>query len=63
MPTSVLSIRHKIIIAVGALYLFMTAALFGSYYFMHQLEDKIGYLEDVSRLEESILEIRLFEKK
>jgi two-component system NtrC family sensor kinase len=62
MPTSVLSIRHKIIIAVGALYLFMTAALFGSYYFMHQLEDKIGYLEDVSRLEESILEIRRFEK-
>lgn len=62
MPTAVLSIRHKVIVAVAALYLFMTAGLLGSYYFMHELEDKISYLEDVSRLEESVLEIRRFEK-
>ncbi|HMK36411.1 MAG TPA: ATP-binding protein [Desulfomonilaceae bacterium] len=62
MPTAAISIRHKVIIAVAALYLFMTAGLLGSYYFMHQLEDKIGYLEDVSKLEESVLEIRRFEK-
>jgi two-component system, NtrC family, sensor kinase len=62
MPTAVLSIRHKVIIAVAALYLFMTAGLLGSYYFMHQLEDKISYLEDVSKLEEYILEIRRLEK-
>jgi two-component system, NtrC family, sensor kinase len=62
MPIAVLSIRHKVIVAVAALYLFMTAGLLGSYYFMHELEDKISYLEDVSRLEESVLEIRRFEK-
>ncbi len=59
---AVLSIRHKIIISVAALYLFMGASLFGAYYFMHRLDDKIGYLEDVSKLEESVLEIRRFEK-
>ncbi|MGB6068441.1 MAG: ATP-binding protein [Desulfomonilaceae bacterium] len=57
-----LSIRRKVIIAVAALYLFMSAGLLGSYYFMHQLEEKIAYLEDVSKLEESVLEIRRFEK-
>jgi two-component system, NtrC family, sensor kinase len=59
---AVLSIRHKVIIAVAALCLFMGGSLFGAFYFMHQLEEKIGYLEDVSKLEESVLEIRRFEK-
>ena len=62
MRTDVLSIRHKLIIAVAALYVFMSAGILGSYYFMHQLEEKISYLEDISKLEESVLEIRRFEK-
>ncbi len=62
MRTAVLSIRHKVIIAVAALYVFMAAGILGSYYFMHELEGKIGYLEDISKLEESVLEIRRFEK-
>jgi two-component system NtrC family sensor kinase len=57
-----LSIRHKVIIAVAALYVFMAAGILGSYYFMLELEDKISYLEDISKLEESVLEIRRFEK-
>ena len=57
-----LSIRHKVIIAVAALYVFMAAGILGSYYFMHELEEKISYLEDISKLEESVLEIRRFEK-
>ncbi|MBI4964045.1 MAG: HAMP domain-containing protein [Desulfomonile tiedjei] len=56
------SIRHKVIIGVAAVYLLMAAAITGSYYFMRLLEDKIGYLEDVSKLEESVLEMRRFEK-
>jgi two-component system, NtrC family, sensor kinase len=62
MPTPVFSIRHKIIIAFAAVFLFMAASLLGSHYFMRQLEEKIVYLEDVSKLEESVLEIRRFEK-
>jgi signal transduction histidine kinase len=62
MPTALLSIRHKVTIAVIALYFFMAAGVAGSYYFMYQLEDKIAYLEELSKLEESILEIRRFEK-
>ncbi len=62
MRTAVLSIRHKVIIGVAALYVFMAAGILGSYYFMHELEGKIGYLEDISKLEESVLEIRRFEK-
>ncbi len=57
-----LSIRHKVIIAVAALYVFMATGILGSYYFMHELEEKISYLEDISKLEESVLEIRRFEK-
>jgi signal transduction histidine kinase len=49
-------------VAVTALYALMAVSLLGSYYFMHQLEDKIGYLEDMSKLEESVLETRRFEK-
>ncbi len=59
---AVLSIRQKVIISVAALYLFMGASFFGAYYFIQRLESKIGYLEDVSKLEESVLEIRRFEK-
>ncbi len=62
MPMPVLSIRRKIIIAFAAVYLFMAASFLGSFYFMRQLEEKIAYLEDVSKLEESVLEIRRFEK-
>ena len=62
MLKPVFSIRHKIIIAFAAVFLFMAASLLGSYYFMRQLEQKIVYLEDVSKLEESVLEIRRFEK-
>jgi two-component system, NtrC family, sensor kinase len=62
MHTAVFSIRHKVAIAVTALYLFMAASLLGSYYFMHQLEEKISFLEDISKLEESVLETRRFEK-
>ena len=40
----------------------MAATVTGSYFFMRLLEDKIGYLEDVSKLEESVLEMRRFEK-
>lgn len=62
MPTAVLSIRHKITVAVIALYIFMGAGALGSYYYMYQLEGKISYLEELSKLEESVLEIRRFEK-
>lgn len=57
-----LSIRHKAIIGAIASYLFMAATVVSSYYFIHQLESKIGYLEDLSKLEESVLESRRFEK-
>ncbi len=59
---AVLSIRYKVITSMVALAILMGATLFGAFYFMHRLEDKIGYLEDVSKLEESVLEIRRFEK-
>ncbi len=62
MPTAIFSIRHKTIIAVIALYLILAFSFVGSHYFMKQLEDKLGYLEDVSKLEEAVLEIRRFEK-
>ena len=57
-----LSIRHKAIIGSMACYLFMAATVASSYYFIHQLEAKIGYLEDLSKLEEAVLESRRFEK-
>ncbi len=62
MNKSLFSIRHKVIIGVGAVYLFMAATIMGSYYFMRQLELKVSILEDVSKLEESVLEVRRFEK-
>ncbi len=57
-----ISLRHKVIIGAAVVYLFMTATILGSYYSMRSLEDKISYLENVSKLEESVLEIRRFEK-
>lgn len=62
MPVAIFSIRQKTIIAVIALYLILALSFVGSHYFMKQLEDKLGYLEDVSKLEEAVLEIRRFEK-
>ncbi|MFH0825602.1 MAG: hypothetical protein V2B18_22840, partial [Pseudomonadota bacterium] len=59
---AVLSIRYKVIISVAVICFFMAAGAFGAYYFMLKLEEKIGYLEDVSKLEESVLEMRRFEK-
>ena len=57
-----LSLRHKVILGVAAVYLFMASVIIGSYYFMKSLEVKISYLEEVSKLEEAALEIRRFEK-
>ncbi|AFM23437.1 ATP-binding protein [Desulfomonile tiedjei] len=57
-----ISLRRKVIIGAAVVYLFMTATILGSYYSMRSLEDKISYLENVSKLEESVLEIRRFEK-
>jgi len=62
MDMASLSIRYKVAASVGLLYLFMASSVLGSYYFMHTLEGKMSYLEDVSKLEESVLEIRRFEK-
>jgi two-component system, NtrC family, sensor kinase len=62
MPTAMLSIRQKVLIAVAALYMLLAASVLGSYYFVNQLEDKTSYLEDLSKLEESVLETRRFEK-
>jgi len=57
-----ISLRRKVIIGATVVYLFMVATILGSYYFTRSLEHKISYLEDVSKLEESVLEIRRFEK-
>jgi two-component system, NtrC family, sensor kinase len=62
MRSAFFSIRHKVVLAVAAAYLFMAATIVGSYYLMHSLEGKITFLEDVSKLEESVLELRRFEK-
>ncbi len=62
MSFVVLSLRHKVILGVAAVYLFMAATIVGSYYFMKSLEEKIGYLEEISKVEEAALEIRRFEK-
>ncbi|MFH0958075.1 MAG: histidine kinase dimerization/phospho-acceptor domain-containing protein, partial [Pseudomonadota bacterium] len=62
MSWNLSSLRHKVIIGVAGIYLFMAATIFGSYYFMRSLEIKIGYLEEISKVEEAALEIRRFEK-
>jgi signal transduction histidine kinase len=57
-----MSLRRKVVIGAGVVYLSMAGAILAGYYSLHVLEEKIGYLEDVSKLEESVLEIRRFEK-
>jgi signal transduction histidine kinase len=57
-----ISLRHKVIIGAAVLYLFMAATILGSYYFIGSLGQKISALEDISKLEEGVLEIRRFEK-
>jgi two-component system NtrC family sensor kinase len=56
------SLRQKVIIGVAVVYLFMVATIGGSYYLTRSLDQKISYLEDITKLEESVLEIRRFEK-
>lgn len=60
--SSTISLRHKVIVGATVVYLFMAATILGSYFFTQSLEQKISYLEDISKLEESVLEIRRFEK-
>jgi signal transduction histidine kinase len=62
MSFAVNSLRHKVILGVAAVFLFMAATIVGSYYFMKSLEEKISYLEEISKVEEAALEIRRFEK-
>ncbi len=62
MPSIVFSLRQKVVVGVAAVYLLMASTIFGSYYFMRSLEQKIGYVEDISKMEEAVLEMRRFEK-
>ncbi len=62
MPRGHFSVRQKVFIGVFAVYLFMAATILGSHYLMERLGGKIAVLEDVGKLEESVLEIRRFEK-
>ncbi len=62
MPSTVFSLREKVVMGVAAMYFLMAATIFGSYYFMRSLEQKIGYVEDISKMEEAVLEMRRFEK-
>jgi two-component system, NtrC family, sensor kinase len=57
-----MSLRRKVLIGAAVVYLFMAGAILAGYYSLHILEQKIRYLEDVGKLEESVLEIRRFEK-
>lgn len=56
------SVRQKVFVGVVAVYLFMAATILGSHFLMERLGGKISVLEDVGKLEESVLEIRRFEK-
>ncbi len=62
MQRSHFSVRQKVFIGVVTVYLFMAATILGSHYLMERLGGKIAVLEDVGKLEESVLEIRRFEK-
>lgn len=62
MRFSIISLRQKVILGVAAVFLFMGATIVGSYYSMCSLEDKISYLEEISKVEEAALEMRRFEK-
>jgi len=62
MPRGYFSVRQKVFTGVVAVYLFMAATILGSHLLMERLGGKIAVLEDVGKLEESVLEIRRFEK-
>ncbi|MGC8659955.1 MAG: ATP-binding protein [Desulfomonilaceae bacterium] len=62
MRSLVITLRHKVILGMAAVFLFMGATIVGCYYSMYSLEDKIGYLEEISKVEEAALEMRRFEK-
>ncbi len=62
MSWTLLSLRYKVLTGVVGIYLFMIATILGSYYFMTSLQNKIGHLEEISKVEEGALEIRRFEK-
>lgn len=60
--TQRLSIRQKLVIGVAMIFLFMGGAFLATYYWVGSLQEKIGYLETISRFEASVLEMRRFEK-
>ncbi len=60
--TDKLSIRHKLVLGVVVILLFMGGVFLASHYWMSSLQEKIGYLETISKFEASILEMRRFEK-
>ncbi len=60
--TKIFSIRQKLMIGVSVIILLMAAAFLATFYWMRSLQEKIGNLETISRLEESVLEMRRFEK-
>ncbi|MEJ2719189.1 MAG: histidine kinase dimerization/phospho-acceptor domain-containing protein [Deltaproteobacteria bacterium] len=57
-----MSIRRKLVIGMAGVIVFMGAAMLGSLYWMRSLQEKMRNLEAVSRFEESVLEMRRFEK-
>ncbi|MFH1113680.1 MAG: ATP-binding protein [Pseudomonadota bacterium] len=60
--TRIFSIRQKLVMGVAVIILLMAAAFLATFYWMRSFQEKIGNLETVSRLEESVLEMRRFEK-
>jgi two-component system NtrC family sensor kinase len=60
--TNRLSIRHKLVVGVTAIFLFMGGDFLTTYYWVSSLQERIGYLETISRFEASVLEMRRFEK-
>ncbi len=56
------SIRQKLVIGVAVIILLMTAAILATFYWMRSLQEKMWNLETISRFEESVLEMRRFEK-
>lgn len=57
-----LSIRQKLVVGVTAIFLFMGGDFLMTYYWVSSLQERIGYLETISRFEASVLEMRRFEK-
>ena len=57
-----LSIREKLVVGVAVIFLFMGGGFLATYYWVSSLQEKIGYLETISRFEASVLEMRRFEK-